>query len=629
MASSIDINFIEPIYTLKLNLSKIYDPLLDFKLYKEKKEAVEFLELAGGQAEKKYCERTYSQYVYPDVYWVHYVDGVKTKTYISSYQLDSYECDSLTPTVSSTTINGVSIEYISNYVIDSGSNFGEHKLKITYKSPDSGKVLKIKFSIYYLEEIGFDIGDEIVWYPFRNLLSSNFEDLGYGRLKFECIADNGNIIQESWNIARNTSNIGYEFPEVSNADFKFGDNQIVNYTYISSYARKEYIGQCIWNIRPYNDSSNTKLLFVGYPPMKDLEVTEIKIKSDVEYYSEIVYPTEYEDTEDYYSQILQNSTKVKTNNIFEPPYIASVFSDHNVNIYYFWDSYPASTGYIYWGDGTFSYYQPARAYHSSTTSTTSQQAGDVKIINGYKLVNGVKTAQYIQPYNKSRTHVYENSGEYTVIITSAYASQVRKVSSQYVTYSQAFFGSYHYNSYSSWYEDWCTNAYIGGSVVTSYTPYKDLVLPTCAASAQVQEIKIGDACFLGTYRRANISNNQYYTERGFYGTYNYGNMGDGILTPYFANNFVSMHTLSLPKMSATCTPLIKKEFFKDSKSLKTIYYNGTKSDFQSIFGVNCEYIDNTSYYYFKGIGDNATFRSGGETYSFDVICTDGTLSITL
>lgn len=630
MAYSIDTNFIEPIHTLKLNLSKIYDPLLDFKLYKEKNEAVEFLELAGNQAEKKYCEATYSQYVYPDVYWVHYVDGVKTKTYISSYQLNSFECSTLTPQTSSTIINGETIQYINNYIIDNNADFGEHHLKVTYKSPDTGNILKIEYSIYYLQEVGFEIGEAITWYPFRNLLTT--ESLGYGQLNFECTADNGEKITQTYSQARNTSNICYDFPVVANADFRFGDGQSVGYTFVSGYTYREYAGNIMWNIRPYSHPENTTR-FYGYT-VKDLILTEITIKSDVEYYSDIAFITDYKDMEDYYSKILQNSTKTSTGNVFEAPYISSDFSDHNVNIAYSAYSYPASTGYVYWGDGTLSFYAAGNYFCSSTSSQSSTAMSAVKLLNGYKLINGKRTAQYITPYKFPQTHTYDNAGNYTVVITSAYASELKQVSSNYQNSAPLHF--YRFDSgLTPWTRFNGNSPLISGGTVTSYTPYVDFVLSPSPASSQVQELKIGDGCFVGAYR--SVSDSYSYKRTGFYGAYNSDNT-DGILTSYSAAetaNLLNMSVLQLPKMSASCTPLnqgaVNSGLFNNAKALKDIYYNSTKADFQAIFGENGEYIDDNVNKFFVDIGNNATFRNStyGATYTLNVHCSDGDITVTV
>ena len=593
--------------------------------------ADEYLKIYESYVGQKYVERTSNQYVYTSVYWVHMVDGVKQETYLSTYQLNSFECITLTPSTSSTTVGGETVEYVNNYIIDSSAKFGEHHLKVTYKSPDTGNILKAEYSIYYLQEVGFDIGEPITWYPFRNLLTT--ENLGYGQLNFECTADNGEKITQTYSQARNTSNICYDFPAVANADFKFGDGQTVGYTYVSSYTYREYTGAITWNIRPYSHADNTTR-FYGYT-VKDLTLTEITIKSDVEYYSDIAYITDYEDMEDYYSKVLQSSTKTSTGNVFEAPYISSDFSDHNVNIAYSAYSYPASTGYIYWGDGTLSFYAAGNYFCSSTSSQSSTAMSAVKLINGYKLVNGKRTAQYITPYKFPQKHTYESSGEYTVTITSAYASELKQIASQYQNSAPL-----HFYRFSSGLTPWTkfngNSPLISGGAVTSYTPYTDFVLSPSPASSQVQELKIGDGCFIGAYR--SISGNYSYKRTGFYGAYNSDNT-DGILTSYpswqLSSNFLALATLKLPKMSVSCTPLnqtaVNSGFFNNAKALKDIYYNGTKADFTAIFGDNGEYIDDDVNKYFVDVGNNATFRNStyGATYTLNVHCNDGDITVTV
>ncbi|MGN0594817.1 MAG: hypothetical protein ACI4I6_06625 [Hominimerdicola sp.] len=591
--------------------------------------ADEYLKVYESYVGQKYVERTSNQYVYTSVYWVHYVDGVQTETYLSTYQLNSFECSTLTPQTSSTTISGETVEYVSCYIIDSNAKFSEHHIKVTYKSPDTGNILSAEYSIYYLEEVGFEIGEPITWYPFRNLLTG--ENFGYGRLNFECTADNGEKITQTYSQTRNTSNICYDFPGIQNADFEFGDGQSVGYTFVSSYTYREYTGNITWNIRPYSHAENNAT-YAGYT-VKDLELTEFTIKSDVEYYSDIVVPSEYEDMEDYYSKILQNSTKSLTSNEFEAPYLSSNFSDHNINIYWYIYSYPASTGYVYWGDGTFSFYAAGNYYQSSTSKVDLVTATNVKLQNGYKLVDGKRTAQYISPYKDPQTHVYDQSGEYTVTITSAYASNLIQVAEAYQNCVQPEFlhdidtpftksnGQY---------------TFVSGGTVTSYTPYTDFILPGSPPSSQVTEIKICDGCFVGAYR--SVSGGYYYTRRGHYGAYNTDST-DGILTYSASNNttshFTNVTTLRLPKMSASCTPQLRNNlvynFFPYAKLLKSIYYDGTKSEFQDIFGTGGEYIDYSNYNLLNYVGNNDTFRNSryGATYTLTVHCTDGDITVTV
>ena len=588
----------------------------------------EYLEVYSGEINRKYLERNSNQYIYPNVYWCHYVGSVLQKTYLSSYQLKSFECDTLAPQTSSTTVDGQSVEYTSCYVIDNSAGFGQHDFKITYKSPDTGNILSAEFPVYYLQEVSFDIGDTIVWYPFRNFLHS--ENLGYGRLSFECTANNGEKITETYNQSRNCSNVCYDFPVVDNADFRIGENQTVGYTYVSNYTLKEYTGDCIWHIRRFDDSRNTGNIW-GFP-IRSLETLNLKVKSHAEYYSSIVKPSSYENTEDYYAQILQNSVQESTNGTFEAPCIALDFSDHNVNVAYDIYSYPASTGYVYWGDGTLSYYAAGYQIYTSTSSASPTNTADFRVLNGYRLVNGRKTAQYIQPYINCNTHIYTANGVYSVTITSAMASALTLNSGSYNNYSPLEFR--HNNSgYTKYNGDY---PFVSGGEVTSYTPLKDFVLPSSPASVQIQEISIGDGCFVGKYHY--VSGNYWYNRTGHYGAYN-SDTADGILAPFADSDgtrgFMSMTALHLPKMSAKGTAktiaAAACKFFMDAKSLKDIYYSGTISDFEEIFGVNGSEIGVYPMKFFSGVGNNSTFRNGeyGVTYILMVHCTDGDITVTV
>lgn len=207
----------------------------------------EYLKINEYYAGQKFLESYSKQQVSTGVYWVHEVDGEMVETYISPSNFNTWECSTLEP-YSSTS-------YVSYYIIPAHDKFGEHDMKITYKSPESGNILTIEYPIYYLEEKSFDLGMTLYdWYPFRTPFG--YANLGYGTLLFECTANDGEKITFSYDISINIGNIRFDFPEVADAQFRLGEGQIFGTEYISSYTHRKYSDSLIVNIRHYCDERN-------------------------------------------------------------------------------------------------------------------------------------------------------------------------------------------------------------------------------------------------------------------------------------------------------------------------------------------------------------------------------------
>lgn len=214
----------------------------------------EYLKVSENYIGQKFLERYYTQSVYTSVYWVHEVDGQEVETYISSSEFNSWECETLEPYY----YTDGDRQYVGYYQIKKDSSFGQHNMKITYKSPESGSTLSVEYQIYYMEEVDLILNQtEYDWYPFRGLWAeSEQECLPFGDLKYRCYDnENNEIIVFYTNNRLNFITTRYTFPTVSNARYKFGENQLVHGFYVSS-CNKCYDFDIIVNIRKYTDERN-------------------------------------------------------------------------------------------------------------------------------------------------------------------------------------------------------------------------------------------------------------------------------------------------------------------------------------------------------------------------------------
>jgi hypothetical protein len=218
------------------------------------KEFNEYLKVADNCIGEKFLETYFAQKITTSVYWFHEVDGEMVGTSLSVDKLNSWECD---------TLESYSLfNKVQYYNTPCNSGYGEHTMKITYTSPDSGNILKIEYPIYYLEEISMTMNEsELDWYPFRYLWAEiqyvNCEAVfPTATLHYQCYNNNKELVQDKQEQNLLITTTKYEFPNVSNARYKFGEGQTVQLTYTSN-AGKNWDEEIIVNIRPYYDERNS------------------------------------------------------------------------------------------------------------------------------------------------------------------------------------------------------------------------------------------------------------------------------------------------------------------------------------------------------------------------------------
>lgn len=215
--------------------------------------SVEFLKVSENYIGEKFLESYNTQSVLTSVYWIHEVDGAIIETYLSTSELQSWECETLEPYY----YTDGDRQYVGYYQIPVGTDFGQHDMKITYKSPDTGNVLKLEYPIYYLEEVELQLEQtEYDWYPFRGLWAESSEEcLPCGNLKYKCLDNNGIEIVDYLKRELTFFTTKYTFPIISNAQYKLGENQSVHGSYISD-CHKCYDFNITVNIRKYTDERN-------------------------------------------------------------------------------------------------------------------------------------------------------------------------------------------------------------------------------------------------------------------------------------------------------------------------------------------------------------------------------------
>lgn len=223
----------------------------------------EYLKVDSYYIGQKFLERYFSQGVYTSVSWVHEVDGQEISTHLSESEFASWECETLEPYY----YTDGDRQYVGYYQTPTDSGFGQHDMKITYVSPETGETLKVEYPIYYLKEKELYLNQSSMdWYPFRWVFAQPKSDiLPSGYLHFECLDKNKNAIVYDLSLTLAFNTTRYEFPTIENgAKYQFGENQAVDLYYISvSYARKEYHKILNLNIRPYYDSRNPACNFTS------------------------------------------------------------------------------------------------------------------------------------------------------------------------------------------------------------------------------------------------------------------------------------------------------------------------------------------------------------------------------
>ena len=679
----------------------------------------EYLKVSESYIGQKFLERYYSQSIYTSIYWVHEVDGIITETYLSTNELNSWECTTLEPYY----YTDGDKQYVGYYQTPTDSGFGQYDMKITYKSPDTGNILEIEYPIYYLEEKFYTYGDSVTWYPFRNYLDR--ENFGYATLHYECRDKNNNLIEQNNSYAKNTTYVNYEFPKPTNADFYFGDSQEVKYTFISPNTYRQYTGNSIWNIRPYTDMRNTQSVYSKN--MKDLQPLKfiVDINDSNTYYQQkedttsiVVYPITSpmyyksgytptyfptEDTELYMSTYNTETTertpyqkctyqealvfkydKIAIGRKFTAPFIADDFCIHGVNVGCSVYHYPASTGYIYWGDDTFSYYASGRNYYS--TSSTPTDYTKFYFQNGYTQTNANKRAiAYIYPFKEVQEHTYSDNGIYDVVITSANATNNSNsiYDSTTKTYAYDVTSVINFNVQSTLpngntaYTNWSTdsadvNPFNGDYIRACDLTHKDFKAPVRPIQTQLKGLELGNGFFTGYYRSLSYRNGTTYryNRSGYYGNYNQTDNavftgGTNIQSAggYWVNtssldSLLNLEYIKMPKINSNFG---FSPFLNWAKSLKDIYYDGSKADWDKFFtrenGVSYlnEFLDgtdittsSTEYKHlncFRYLGDNYFYRgllrrqsstsykyfkyAFNETYTLNIHCTDVTFSIVL
>lgn len=702
---------------------------------KQSKPKDEYLKVNPTLVGAKYLENYEPTAIYTEVYWVHKVNGTMTETYLSYEELNSWTCDN--PTIEPKYNNDDTSSYVYTYEINQNSSFGEFDFKITYKSPDTNELLEIEYPSYYLEEVSFDFNGIIVWYPFRNWLTK--EDFGNGILNFECRDKKGNLITDNYEIPKNCTYVNYDFSTVkpTNADFSFGESQVIPYLLVSPYTHKEYYDDSVWNIRPFYDERNTIELYKkkinAYEPFKiGININALdyiyKLKEDkilfdggldkyytvnVGSYYEQKVPTDdsnliasitYYDTdgttvtnkvdthvitEEEFINI--NYDKVNIGRTFSAPIMNDNFCEHGLN--YVYSGYPASVGYIYWGDNTFSYYASGVHYYFGKNTTDSCFFKNINIQNGY-FINSHDDMEmnYIQPFGEDNheNHLYEDDGEYDVLVTSASQSQPTETyhsdtnTKIYNTLSTiVFYENNGYDKVSSnfVYKQWSyvdygkeRNESLIYTVWGNNPTHTSLKIPKSAPQVQVTSLDFGEGMFFGYYRSQYTQNGSVVssTNYGYYGTHNQTDTGVFVSSTIFdsqpnrssLDSLYNLESIKIPKINTT-ELLVNNTSAGNSKlgnisklqnlfSLKDIYYNGTKADWDSYFtrenGTSYlnEFVDGTDItstspevnhmYLFRNIGANNLYRGDNsnhakypwtDTYTVTIHCTDETFSIVL
>lgn len=215
----------------------------------------EYLKVSENYIGQKFLERYYSQSVYSSVFFVYKENGQEVSTYLTPAQFESWECNTLEPGYYADGDR----QYVGYYQITRNSTFGQHDMKITYKSPRSGRILEVTYPIYYLMEYRLNMDStEFDWYPFRYLFAETSVSrcvCPAGTLEYRCNARNGNLITEYKHQDFTIQYANYIFPKPDNARYQFGENQRVEMQYLSD-AGKLWTQILYVNVRPYTDARN-------------------------------------------------------------------------------------------------------------------------------------------------------------------------------------------------------------------------------------------------------------------------------------------------------------------------------------------------------------------------------------
>ncbi len=417
----------------------------------------EYLKVSESYIGQKFLERYYSQSIYTSVYWVHEVDGIITETYLSTNELNSWECTTLEPYY----YTDGDKQYVGYYQTPIDSGFGQHDMKITYKSPDTGKILEIEYPVYYLEEKSFALPFTVYdWYPFRNPFA--FYSLGKSTVLYQCKDKKGKLIEDKYSVATSITEMAFRFPEISNAQYKFAENQTVEVYYIS-VALKEYTTTFKINIRPYYDTRNNECNYSGTSTRikkyyyKNLSPVRIRCDlSKKSYYGNLTLKehTSTEKADAYYVRTLgaigykQNdtfyfyNTQNQVENIFNQKGqvieydntidIRTIGGSHKTDYLTAFSSNTTkynnyTIGFAYWGDGTFSqviltdkFSNNSLTYANKTGTIYKNEIETLKLRNGYVLNGSSKQYAYLDNPVFDCIHTYTTQKIHSVEITCAY-----------------------------------------------------------------------------------------------------------------------------------------------------------------------------------------------------------------
>lgn len=596
-------------------------------------EIEEYIEIPAYFQNKEYLQQLSTQYISIQfINYCYYDDSGNLQTQnILTPEWNSFECSTLTPTVVTTTWNGVQVTFTANYKLEFNSLAIEHLLKVTYKSPKTGKILEASTSAFYFAETGFNYGsDTLDWYPFRQ----NFYDgvKGESKLEFECTDKQGGTLTTYSHYSRSGANINYILPALDNAAYKIADNQTLTYNFISPNTLRTYSGTLIFNVRRFDDERNIEKIDGTYGNnfVKDFKYFNLKIQTECDYYTEIspgpagwsTNPDPNERNIENIRRAAQYSPITHHNNSFEMWAIHSGFTytgNYRDSSYL---QFPASVGFVYWGDGTISDYQAGYYYYNQSESN-QVAAVDYTVQNGYQIIDGERVPVYMHLYPQNgNTHNYLINKVYDITITSAFPNTCYSTVNNATTTNFVYQG-YNFNTWSA------ANANIMGGDVTEYTPYKDFVMPLTPQAVQVLEMEIGEGCLWGPFY---YIRNGYtgYSSNGYFGRYNAADSG-GVLNTHSMDMryLVAMRSLTLPRFFLQSQP---GAFFSDAKSLSDIYYGGTVAEFEDYaFNYQNSFGDGLDNSFFARVGDNATFRSGDNpaTYALNVHCLDGDITVTV